>query len=237
LQSCNYRIAFEKFGRDRGAPGGGRRKTGMDASSVGPFGVTLHPVTGDVEPAGPVTENRLSDMAGLYAVESAGREAGGGGDPLVYRVAAAPVPEESGEVPFSITTIEPGVVGEEYFMTKGHAHVEREGELYIGLFGRGLLLLYDGNEPRWVEISPGRAGYIPPGWAHRTVNVGDEPFRFLAVYPGDAGHDYDFVLERGMGVRVYRSEGGYEVKEVEPGDTGHGSAPAAEEVGEAERGV
>ena len=209
----------------------------MDASSVGPFGVTLHPVTGEVEPAGPVRENRLSDMAGLYAVGSAGREAGGDGDPLVYRVAAAPVPEESGEVPFSITTIEPGVVGEEFFMTKGHTHVEHEGELYIGLFGRGLLLLYDGNEPRWVEISPGQAGYIPPGWAHRTVNVGDEPFRFLAVYPGDAGHDYDFVLEKGMGSRVFRAEGGYEVKIVAPGDTGYGSAPADEEVREAERGV
>ncbi len=184
----------------------------MDDRSVGPFGATLSSVTGEVEPAGPVSENRLSDMADFYAAGPAGGGAGGGRDPLVYRVAAAPVPEASGEVPFSITTIEPGAVGEEFFMTKGHAHVEREGELYVGLSGRGLLLLYDGNEPRWVEISPGRAGYIPPGWAHRTVNVGDEPFRFLAVYPGDAGHDYDFVLERGMGARVFRAEEGYEVK-------------------------
>ena len=208
----------------------------MDVSSVWPFGATLHADTGEVEPAGRVTENRLSDMAGLYAVGSAGGEAGGGGDPLVYRVAAAPVPEESGEVPFSVTTIEPGVVGEEFFMTKGHVHVEHQGELYIGLSGRGLLLLYDGDEPRWVEISPEGAGYIPPGWAHRTVNVGDEPFRFLAVYPGDAGHDYDFVLEKGMGARVFRAEEGYEVKGVEPGDSGFGGATADEEVGETERG-
>jgi glucose-6-phosphate isomerase len=99
-------------------------------------------------------------------------------------------------------------------MTKGHAHTAHEGEVYVGLSGWGLLLLYSGEEARWVEISPGRVGYIPPGWAHRTVNVGEEPFRFLAVYPGGAGHDYGFVEERGMGVRVFRSGEGYEVVDL-----------------------
>ena len=61
-------------------------------------------------------------------------------------------------------------------------------------------------------FSPDAVGYIPPGWAHRTVNVGEEPFRFLAVYPGAAGHDYGFVEEHGMGARVYKDRQGYRVE-------------------------
>lgn len=207
----------------------------MDVRSVQPFGALLDADKGWVEPTGPVAENRISDMVGLYESESAWGEAAQMGDPLVYRVVAAPVPEVAGEVPFSITTIEAGAVGGEFFMTKGHAHTSREGELYVGLSGQGLLLLYDGGEPRWVEVSAGRAGYIPPGWAHRTVNVGDEPFRFLAVYPGGAGHDYEFVRERGMGARVRRAPGAPEGYEVTQLGTGSGSVPG--EQGERQRSV
>jgi glucose-6-phosphate isomerase len=182
------------------------------AGSIDPFGAILSSATGGVEPTGTVTENRVSDMVDLYEEATAWRRTVEAENPIVYRVVAAPVPEEAGEVPFSITTIEAGTVGDEFFMTKGHAHTSYQGELYVGLSGRGLLLLYDGDEARCVEIFPDRAGYIPPGWAHRTVNVGDEPFRFLAVYPGDAGHDYGFVARKGMGVRVRRAPEGYEVR-------------------------
>jgi glucose-6-phosphate isomerase len=96
-------------------------------------------------------------------------------------------------------------------MTKGHAHTAPEGELYVGLVGRGVLLLHDGREARAVEMGPRVAGYVPPGWSHRTVNVANEPFRFLAVYPGTAGHDYEVVARTGMGARVVRSTDGYRV--------------------------
>lgn len=193
----------------------------MDGKTTLPFGAVLGFSSGGVEPEGLVTERRVSDLEGLFRDGDAWRSAREAGDTLVYQVVAAPVPELPGEVPFSVTTIEPGDVGGELYMTKGHAHTTHEGEVYVGLSGLGLLLLYSGEEARWVEISPGRVGYIPPGWAHRTVNVGEEPFRFLAVYPGAAGHDYAFVEERGMGVRVFRSGEGYEV--VETAEDGLGS--------------
>lgn len=192
----------------------------MSSEVTSPFGVVLDVASGGVEPEGPVTERRVSDLEGLFKDGGAYRRARDGGDALVYRVVGAPVPEVPGEVPFSVTTIEPGDVGGELYMTKGHAHTAYEGEVYVGLSGRGLLLLYSGEEARWVEISPGRVGYIPPGWAHRTVNVGEEPFRFLAVYPGGAGHDYDFVEEHGMGARVFRSGKGYEVVDLSAGAEG-----------------
>lgn len=121
-----------------------------------PFAARLDAGTGDVEPRGPITERRVSDLQGLVADEAAWRRA-------------------------------------------------------VGLVGRGVLLLYDGREARAVEMGPGVAGYVPPGWAHRTVNVADEPFRFLAVYPGTAGHDYEAVARTGMGARVVRSADGYRV--------------------------
>jgi glucose-6-phosphate isomerase len=56
-------------------------------------------------------------------------------------------------------------------------------------------------------MGPDVAGYVPPGWTHRTVNVDNEPFRF----PGAAGHDYVAVAGTGMGARVVRSADGYRV--------------------------
>jgi len=42
------------------------------------------------------------------------------------------------------------------------------------------------------------------GQAPRSINVGNTPYSFLAVYPGGAGHDYGWILEHGMGKRAYR---------------------------------
>jgi glucose-6-phosphate isomerase len=185
------------------------------STPVLPFGAALDRATGRVRPEGPLHERRLSDLEGLYADADAWRAAVDAGDPLVYTVSAAPVPEQPGEVPFSITTIEPGDVGGELFMTKGHWHTAPEGEVYAGIAGEGGLLLFDGTAHRWIELSDGAVGYIPPGWAHRTVNTGHGPFRFLAIYPGAAGHDYEKVLREGMGARVLRGETGYEVRALE----------------------
>jgi glucose-6-phosphate isomerase len=184
------------------------------STPVQPFGAALDAASGRVSPEGPVQTRRLSDLEGLYADADAWRAGVEAGDPLVYTVSQAPVPEEPGEVPFSITTIEPGEVAGELYMTKGHRHTAYEGEVYAGLSGEGGLLLFDGAAHRFIELSPGAVGYIPPGWAHRTVNTGSEPFRFLAVYPGAAGHDYEAVLSEGMGARVRRAGQGYEVEAI-----------------------
>ena len=76
----------------------------------------------------------------------------------------------------------------------------------------GGLLMFDGERTEWLDMLPGTIGYIPPGWAHRSVNTGDEPYAFLAVYPGGAGHDYGWVLEHGMGSRAYRAASGVDLR-------------------------
>lgn len=169
---------------------------------IDPFVITLDRTNALLEPPGPTLVRRMSDLAGLFADGAAWARAVADGDPVVYTVAASPVPETPRELPQSITTIHPGTTGGEYWMTKGHQHPDPQGEIYLGLSGRGGLLLFDGERAEYLAMEPGTIGYIPPGWAHRSVNTGDEPYRFLAVYPGSAGHDYRWVLEHGMGLRV-----------------------------------
>jgi glucose-6-phosphate isomerase, archaeal len=173
-----------------------------------PQAVDFDPATGGVRPAGPLITRRASDLATLFADETARQALADDDDPVIYEVASSLVPELKGELPQSVTTIQPGTVGGEFHFTKGHMHTRPRGEIYLGLSGRGGLLTYDGERPVWVEMGPGTIGYIPPGWAHRSVNTGDEPYRFLAVYPGDSGHDYAWVAEHGMGHRIMRGPRG-----------------------------
>jgi glucose-6-phosphate isomerase len=169
-----------------------------------------------VVPQGPVLTRRMSDLTGLFAREDLRLEQAAGEDPVVYSVVSSPVPELARELPQSITTIRAGTVGGEYFMTKGHQHPDPQGEIYLGISGVGGLLMFDGKRAEWLEISRGVIGYIPPGWAHRSVNIGTEDYKFLAVYPGAAGHDYQWVVEHGMGRRAYSAPDGCVLRPFTP---------------------
>jgi glucose-6-phosphate isomerase len=98
-------------------------------------------------------------------------------------------------------------------MTKGHQHPDPQGEIYYGLAGTGGIIMFDGKQTSWIDITPGKIGYIPPGWAHRSINTGDSEYKFLAVYPGSAGHDYLWVLKNGMGLRAFNKHNKFELQE------------------------
>ncbi|MCW2898460.1 MAG: glucose-6-phosphate isomerase [Streptosporangiaceae bacterium] len=178
---------------------------------IDPMRISFDPATAAIVPAGPVLTRRMSDLEGLFADSAEWKRTAGGDDRIVYTVNSSPVPEIGRELPQSITTIQPGDCGGEFYMTKGHQHPDPQGEIYYGLTGVGGLLLFDGQRTEWIDMEPGVIGYIPPQWAHRSVNVGDEPYSFLAVYPGGAGHDYQWVLDHGMGARAMRTPSGYEL--------------------------
>lgn len=99
-----------------------------------------------------------------------------------------------------ITYIYPGTVGGEYFMTKGHFHkLRNRGEFYYGIEGEGMLILMDEQRNTWAEkMYPGSLHYIPGHTAHRTANTGNTIFSFGAVWPADAGHDYDTIKLEGF---------------------------------------
>ena len=172
-----------------------------------PFTTMLDLASGQLEPVRELVERRLSDMQGLFLEESAEP-----GDPLIYRVFGIPVPPTNANVISSTTVIEPGTIGREYFMTKGHFHEARDrAEVYLGLGGDGRLVLATEDGRHAVEpIGPGTVSYVPGSWAHRSVNVGDEPLVFFAAYVGDAGHDYATVEERGFPVLVVKGDEGPE---------------------------
>lgn len=169
------------------------------SKGIDPFTVLLNLRSGMLEPALSIAERRLADMRGLY--QDSPTE-----DRLAYRVLAIPVPERNSEIQCSTTILEPGLVGDEYLMTKGHFHAVRDrSEIYIGLRGEGRLVMATEDGRHAVEpIRPGTVSYIPGGWAHRSVNVGDEPLVFFAAYVGDAGHDYATIERRGFPVLVVR---------------------------------
>jgi len=58
-------------------------------------------------------------------------------DPALYEVCTLEVPEEDGHLIQCVSTIYPGKVGDEFFMTKGHYHEERgTAEIYLCIAGR-----------------------------------------------------------------------------------------------------
>ncbi len=129
---------------------------------------------------------------------------------LVYQVFQRYVPKIEGHLQHSVTVIKPGDINGEYFMTKGHYHSNpNSAEIYIGLKGKGVLVMQKGNTAETIEMSKGIIAYIPPGWAHRTVNIGDKDFIFMSIFPGDAGYDYNRLRKNNINIRIYKSEKGY----------------------------
>lgn len=179
---------------------------------ISPMAIAFDAENLTLSPEGPTLTRRMSDLEGLFLDADAWAAAAAGDNPVVYTVVSSPVPEVDRELPQSITTIMPGDTSGELWMTKGHQHPNHQGEIYLALKGRGGLLMFDGERTEWLDMLPGTIGYIPPGWAHRSVNTGDEPYSFLAVYPGGAGHDYGWVLEHGMGSRAYRATEGVDLR-------------------------
>ena len=154
-------------------------------------------------------------MAGAYQDAEAVSSLLAADDPVIYTGFDADVPFESGHLVFRTTIIRAGTVGSEFFMTKGHHHTRDSAELYVGMSGEGIMIMEsrDGDFA-YEPLTPSGAVYVPPGWAHRTVNTGSEPLSFLAVYFGDAGHDYESIEKSGFSRRVHRGETGPELRET-----------------------
>ena len=155
------------------------------------------------------TVKTLKQLDGIFSNAEALRKM----DPktVVYRVQAwCPVPEGTeGGLFWGTTLVEPGQVDSEYFMTHGHFHVKRDRTEYYGATeGDGALIFMDETGKTWMErMSPGSLHFIPPNTAHRVANVGKVPLRFVACWPSDAGHDYEFIRKHGFGARLHSVEG------------------------------
>jgi glucose-6-phosphate isomerase, archaeal len=158
-----------------------------------------------------ITEIRrsLRDLAGVFRDSVAQTTM----DPntLVYSVQLyQPVQEGlEGGLFWGSTVIEPGMVGDEYFLTKGHFHsVRNRAEYYVTVRGTGaLILMTEDRKTRMELMRAGSTHYIPGVTAHRVANVGNTQLCFIACWPSDAGHDYETIQEHGFGARLRRVDG------------------------------
>ena len=143
----------------------------------------------------------LSQMKGMFADEDAyNRMLAEQGDVLVYEFHEMGSPEKAGDLAFGCSITYPGMVGNEYFMTKGHFHcVLDTAEVYYCLSGHGYMLM-ENPEGDWdaMELTPGHALYVPGRFAHRSINVDpNNPLVTFYVFRADSGHDYATIETRG----------------------------------------
>jgi glucose-6-phosphate isomerase, archaeal len=100
----------------------------------------------------------------------------------------------------NITVWEPGTVSGEYIKTYGHYHVGQIDETYWVIFGKGIALLQklaidekgemifdEVLDFKVVFVSSGQSLFIPSGYGHLVVNVGETYF----VTADDSPVDFD----------------------------------------------
>ena len=119
----------------------------------------------------PIQRN-LSNMTGMFFDNSALDEMLKRDDALVYEFYDMGVPDSEKEIAYGTSITYPGKVGDEYFMTKGHFHTVLDtAEVYYFLRGHGYMLM-ENPVGDWEarELKPGLAVYVPPSFAHRSIN-------------------------------------------------------------------
>ncbi|NCC49100.1 MAG: glucose-6-phosphate isomerase [Clostridia bacterium] len=154
----------------------------------------------------------LSAMNGMFHDEAA-YQAAMKDNPRIYSFYDMDVPARSTDLAYGTSICYPGKVGDEFFMTKGHYHeIMDTAEVYYCQQGRGLMMM-ETLDGRWdcKELVPGRVVYVPGGWAHRSINIGDVPFVTFFVFRADAGHDYATIEHNSFRKCVVADQGGYAV--------------------------
>ncbi|MCL4415797.1 MAG: glucose-6-phosphate isomerase [Actinobacteria bacterium] len=146
---------------------------------------------------------KLSDIASIFTDQKKSEEMQESSDPVIYTVGEIKVPNEDGHLSFGISKIYPGKIGNEFYMTKGHHHKSKDGsEIYICVEGKGYLIIQSKGQVINFYMNKGSVVYVPPGWAHRTVNCGKGFFSCLYFMPANAGHDYESIKKNDFKIRI-----------------------------------
>ncbi|MGD0090007.1 MAG: glucose-6-phosphate isomerase family protein [Planctomycetota bacterium] len=190
------------------------KKSKPESKPLLPWSVGIDLGDGAMREPDRVLVRKASDMRGYYRDAAALERLIAQGDPVHYEVFEKDIPQERGQLPVCISKLYPGQVGGECFMTKGHYHtVSGTAEVYLCIRGQGYMLLKTADGQCVAEpMRRDRLVYVPPHWAHRSINTGAEPLISLCVYPGDAGHNYGDIATEGFPKRVF-VRGGKEVME------------------------
>lgn len=156
------------------------------------------------------TKRLLSDMEGMYFDDEKLKAMVKEKDIMVYEFYDLGIPSEPNQLAYGTTILYPGKVGSEYFMTKGHFHAKIDVvEVYFCIKGHGYLLMESlVGDVEIQEIKPGISVYVPPEFAHRSINISSkEPLISFFVFRADAGHDYKTIETRGFRKLVIEEHG------------------------------
>ena len=174
-----------------------------------PISVQFDFEKGEFAPRSSAVERKLSDLKMMFADKDAVDKGVSIDDPTIYEIFYYGFVTSNSDMALGTTRIYPGTIGNEYYLTKGHFHeADDQPEIYFCVKGTGYLLLetLDG-EFRAEKWTKGTISHIPPMWAHRVVNTGDEPLVFVATYHLAAGHDYEPIIQRGFSKRLISENG------------------------------
>ena len=96
----------------------------------------------------------------------------------------------------TLTVINPGTIGKEYFFTKGHIHRKKVPEFYILLEGKGKLLMQKQSNVKVIDLKKGEIVLIPIGYAHRLINTGIKKLKVLTIYDQESKPDYNVKFKK-----------------------------------------
>jgi len=194
------------------------------AQTAEPPSLVVQPEVGRLLGSSERYEKKFSDLSGLYRDESAFQgQLRSRGEKIVYWVESSTPEESPGALTVGLSVLEPGQVGDEFAMTRGHLHANPEhAELYYGIAGSGVMLLdtVDG-ESRALPITPGVAVHVPGNWIHRSVNVGRDRLVTLFTYATLAGQNYDIIERAGGMSQLVVTDGGTWTRRANPDHRGY----------------
>ncbi len=173
-------------------------------------GTAVNWATGMVSgPAVQISAKTLGQIRGIFHDQQAARQLPDNLELYSVQVFAPAAEGTEGGLYWGNTTLQPGKIGDEYYMTKGHFHqIRNRAEYYATFQGEGaLLLMGDDRVTRCETMRPGSLHYIPGETAHRVANTGAVPLVFGACWPTDAGHDYETIERDGFSARLLDREG------------------------------
>ncbi len=162
---------------------------------------------GELKEYNSVQKRYLSDLKDYFADKEKIEKILERENPLVYTVYEMKF-DQPGALSYAVTVIEPGKVGDEYYFTKGHFHSKSAAEIYIVFQGIGMLLLENrSGDTKFFNMFRGSIINVDPDYAHRSINTGNDKLVFLAIYASDAGHEYEYIKEKGFKYRVIDRNG------------------------------
>lgn len=181
----------------------------MKDSNLSPFVVKFNKTLKELSFYTKKSVRKLSDLKEYFYDENTVKKIlEKGNDPEIYSFCDIERPKVVGELNLGWTQINPGLIGNEFYMTKGHFHGPNEAEIYFCQEGEGILIL-ENQKTRIIHpmyITESSIAYISPGFGHRVVNVGKLPLIFIAIYLANSTHDYEKVKREGFGILVVRNQ-------------------------------